>query len=102
LINKRKLHTSLFVLSDAFVAALSWTLFFAYRKFIIEPDKFGYKIPLELDNERLIIPDEERLTLIKYVSLAIQLADAHTLESKDADVIDGCETKSFTNLELSM
>lgn len=49
MINKRKLHTSLFILSDALVAALGWTLFFAYRKFIIEPDKFGYKIPLELD-----------------------------------------------------
>ena len=31
----------------------------------------------------------------------IQLADAHTLESKDADVIDGWETRSFTNLGLS-
>jgi len=50
LINKRKQHTWLFILADALMAALGWTLFFVYRKFIIEPNKFGYKIPLELDD----------------------------------------------------
>jgi FlaA1/EpsC-like NDP-sugar epimerase len=27
----------------------SWSLFFAYRKYFIESDKFGYQIPVELD-----------------------------------------------------
>ncbi len=49
MINKRKIHTNLFVLTDALSASVAWTLFFAFRKTIIEPDKFGYKIPIELD-----------------------------------------------------
>jgi exopolysaccharide biosynthesis polyprenyl glycosylphosphotransferase len=49
LINKRKIHTNLFVVTDAISASVAWTLFFAFRKTIIEPDKFGYKIPIELD-----------------------------------------------------
>ncbi len=38
-----------FCFLDALVGGLAWALFFAYRKFIIESDKFGYKIPMELD-----------------------------------------------------
>ncbi len=49
MINKRNFHTIIFVLLDAMAACVSWALFFTYRKFIIESDKFGYKIPVELD-----------------------------------------------------
>ncbi len=49
MIKKRKAHTQLFVFMDAFSAGLAWSIFFAYRKQIIESYKFGYKIPIELD-----------------------------------------------------
>jgi exopolysaccharide biosynthesis polyprenyl glycosylphosphotransferase len=34
---------------DGIAGGISWALFFAYRKYIIESDKFGYQIPVELD-----------------------------------------------------
>ncbi|MDZ4668014.1 MAG: sugar transferase [bacterium] len=34
---------------DGIAGGIGWALFFAYRKYIIESDKFGYKIPVELD-----------------------------------------------------
>lgn len=49
MIRKRKLHTAIFVLLDGVAAGISWAIFFAYRKYIIESDKFGYQIPVELD-----------------------------------------------------
>lgn len=50
MINKRKYHQKLFIAFDALMAALAWSVFFIYRKNFIEPDKFGYKVPLELDD----------------------------------------------------
>ena len=47
---KRRIHTFFFILLDGIAATLSWGLFYAYRKFFIEADKFGYRIPLELSN----------------------------------------------------
>lgn len=44
--NKR-LQTFLYILFDFLAAAAAWTLFFVYRKTIIEPKKFGYDIPVE-------------------------------------------------------
>jgi exopolysaccharide biosynthesis polyprenyl glycosylphosphotransferase len=38
----------LYVLFDFLTAALSWAAFYIYRKIQVEPDVFGYKIPLEL------------------------------------------------------
>ncbi len=49
MIKKQFTHLVLFVILDAVAAAVAWVLFFAYRKFFIEPDKFGYNVPLELD-----------------------------------------------------
>jgi len=49
LIKKRFLHTIIFALLDGIMGGLSWSLFFAYRKYFIESDKFGYQIPVELD-----------------------------------------------------
>jgi exopolysaccharide biosynthesis polyprenyl glycosylphosphotransferase len=39
------------VLTDAFSAALAWTLFYAFRKEYVESAKFGEKIPLEFNEK---------------------------------------------------
>lgn len=49
MINKRRIHTAVFIFLDAFSAGVAWAIFFAYRKYFIESDKFGYQIPVELD-----------------------------------------------------
>lgn len=36
-----------YLIFDFLAAAISWTLFFAYRKTVIEPQRFGIDIPLE-------------------------------------------------------
>ena len=45
---------------DYFSAVIAWLSFFAYRKLFIEPDKFGYQIPVEpdinLDLGLIVIP----------------------------------------------
>jgi exopolysaccharide biosynthesis polyprenyl glycosylphosphotransferase len=46
-VNKRTL-VILYVLFDLLTAALSWTAFYIYRKVQVEPDVFGYAIPLEM------------------------------------------------------
>lgn len=43
-----------YLFSDFFSALLSWTLFFIYRKKQIEPQAFGYDIPVEF-NERFYV-----------------------------------------------
>lgn len=45
----RKKHKIIFITLDFLAAAIAWFTFFAYRKYFIEPDKFGYKIPFETD-----------------------------------------------------
>ncbi len=45
--NKRTL-VILYVLFDFLSAALSWGVFYIYRKIQVEPEVFGYAIPLEL------------------------------------------------------
>lgn len=49
MIRRRLIHTIFFVLFDGIAGGFSWSLFFLYRKFFIESDKFGYQIPVELD-----------------------------------------------------
>ena len=44
---KRKL-VILYILLDYMAASLSWGLFYVYRKLSIEPEVFGYSIPLEI------------------------------------------------------
>lgn len=43
----KKQQVARYVIFDFLAAAISWTLFFIYRKQVIEPVKFGYDIPLE-------------------------------------------------------
>lgn len=38
-----------YIVSDLIAAAVSWTIFFVFRKKYIEPQKFGYEIPIEFD-----------------------------------------------------
>ena len=45
--NKRTL-VILYVLFDFLTAALSWAAFYIYRKVQVEPDVFGYEVPLDL------------------------------------------------------
>jgi exopolysaccharide biosynthesis polyprenyl glycosylphosphotransferase len=45
--NKKNLHTFVFIALDYLAAAIAWFTFFVYRKYFIEPDKFGYNIPFE-------------------------------------------------------
>lgn len=40
-----------YLILDFLAAALSWTLFFIYRKQVIEPVKFGYEIPVEFSTQ---------------------------------------------------
>jgi exopolysaccharide biosynthesis polyprenyl glycosylphosphotransferase len=57
--NKKK-QTLKYVLLDVIAAMLAWTLFFVYRKTVLEPLKFGYEIPISFDQNffygLLIIP----------------------------------------------
>lgn len=39
----------LYVVADLSASALAWTLFFLFRKAYLEPAKFGYKVPVEVD-----------------------------------------------------
>lgn len=45
--NRKRIHTFVFIALDYIAAAIAWLSFFMYRKYFIEPDKFGYKIPFE-------------------------------------------------------
>ncbi len=46
---KRKgLQIAKYVLADILSSASAWTLFFFFRKAYIEPQKFGYEVPLEI------------------------------------------------------
>lgn len=48
--NKR-LQALKYLLFDGLAAAGAWTLFFAYRKTVIESNKFGIKVPLDYDQK---------------------------------------------------
>ncbi|MDD4646140.1 MAG: hypothetical protein PHY99_09150, partial [Bacteroidales bacterium] len=39
-----------YLISDFLSAGVSWTLFFMFRKVIIETKKFGYPVPIEFDH----------------------------------------------------
>ncbi len=45
----RRSQLAKYVVSDFLAAALSWSLFYFFRKVYIEPLKFGYPISIELD-----------------------------------------------------
>ena len=47
----KKTHVLKYLISDFLAASAAWTLFFIFRKIIIEPQKFGYNIPLEFDTQ---------------------------------------------------
>ncbi len=47
--NKRLL-VALYIVADLFGSALAWTLFYLFRKAYLEPKKFGYAVPVELDS----------------------------------------------------
>jgi exopolysaccharide biosynthesis polyprenyl glycosylphosphotransferase len=47
--NKRRQVTKYFI-ADLLSALVAWTGFYVYRKLYIEPDKFGYAVPVDFDN----------------------------------------------------
>lgn len=47
--NKR-LQVAKYIILDIISSAIAWTIFFVFRKTYIEPIKFGYKLPIEFDN----------------------------------------------------
>ena len=46
---EKRTQVSRYVAADILGSALAWTLFYLYRKAYLEPIKFGYDIPLTLD-----------------------------------------------------
>lgn len=49
-----KVQALRYLLFDLIAAALSWTLFYIYRKTFVEPQVFGYQIPLELGSRFIL------------------------------------------------
>jgi exopolysaccharide biosynthesis polyprenyl glycosylphosphotransferase len=43
----KKLHTAKYIIADLLSSATAWTLFYIFRKLYVEPQRFGYKIPVE-------------------------------------------------------
>ena len=56
----RKVQRLKYLISDFLAGAVSWVLFYSFRKIFIESSKFGYKIPVEPDKKfwisRILIP----------------------------------------------
>ncbi|MCA1750893.1 MAG: sugar transferase [Cryomorphaceae bacterium] len=56
----RRRQVSKYVAADFLSALAAWTTFYVYRKKIIEPEKFGYPVPVEFDERfftgSLLIP----------------------------------------------
>jgi exopolysaccharide biosynthesis polyprenyl glycosylphosphotransferase len=50
----KKRQVTVYLLFDFLAAAISWTLFYVYRKEVIEPGKFGYEIPIEFTSKYFI------------------------------------------------
>lgn len=46
----RKWQVAKYLTLDFSAAAISWTIFFVYRKVVIEPQRFGIDIPIEFTN----------------------------------------------------
>jgi exopolysaccharide biosynthesis polyprenyl glycosylphosphotransferase len=42
-------HRAFYIILDILAASASWTLFYIFRKLVIEPQTFGHKIPLVFD-----------------------------------------------------
>lgn len=47
-------HRLTYILFDIIASIGSWSLFFIFRKLVIEPKKFGYDIPIGLDKHLII------------------------------------------------
>ena len=45
----QRLQALKYISLDYFSAALAWLLFYRYRKTYLEPAKFGYEIPIDLN-----------------------------------------------------
>ena len=52
--DKKKKQLFLYVFFDIIGSSIAWTLFYSYRKLIIETQKYGYKIPVEFSGKFFI------------------------------------------------
>ncbi|MBC8342646.1 MAG: sugar transferase [Bacteroidetes bacterium] len=56
----RRRFTIQYLLSDVLGSGIAWTIFFIFRKLVVEPAKYGYKVPIKFDENfywaLLIIP----------------------------------------------
>ena len=68
--DKHKKAKRIYVIIDIASTALSWFLFYLYRKIFVEPDVFGYPVPLQLGNKLIygIVVYSLFLLLINYSS----------------------------------
>lgn len=48
---KAKTQRIRYVVSDYLAAAVSWLALFTFRKTVIEPQKFGYRVPFDLESD---------------------------------------------------
>lgn len=48
-------QTARYVIFDLLSASAAWALFYIFRKVYIEPKKFGYEVPIQLDNPKFIL-----------------------------------------------
>ncbi len=46
----KRTQVAKYVVADLFGSALAWTLFYLYRKVVLEPIKFHYAVPVEFDS----------------------------------------------------
>ncbi len=46
-----KIHRLKYIIFDYITAGASWTVFYIFRKVIIEPQKYGYEIPVDFNNK---------------------------------------------------
>ena len=51
--NKR-LQSTKYIVFDTLAAAIAWTFFYAYRKKVVEPEKFGRDLPFHFDEKFFI------------------------------------------------
>lgn len=53
-IMNKKWQVARYLIFDYLAASISWTLFFVYRKAVIEPQRFGIEIPIEFTSRYFI------------------------------------------------
>lgn len=48
---RKRRRIALYMIADVLSSAAAWTLFYFFRKLYLEPQKFGYEVPLEITSD---------------------------------------------------